>query len=195
MRRDRPCLQRPRRLVLLVAILIIGFAAAARGDEPTPVATRYGLGLEAGHVYDPGDDIDFVLASAFALYDYDRIWPHRAPEALRFRVEVAAGSTTGSHHSFLAAANMFAVYLFDRPRRSWQPYAEAGIGLFYTGFRVDGQGLRLNFNPQAGVGLEWRRSGGTPLYFNVRLHHVSNGDLHEDNRGLNSVLISAGAFF
>lgn len=182
-------------LFFLSAVLLGGSAFAASAVETDTAPTRYGVGLTAGQLYDPNEKTGFLLASAFALFDYDRVWPHRAPPRLRFRVEASAGSTTGSSRRFLASGNMFAVYQFGDRRTRWRPYAEAGIGVIYTDFRVDGQGLRVNFNPQAGLGLEWRRNGGAPLYFNLRLHHVSNGGLHEDNRGLNSVMLSVGTFF
>jgi lipid A 3-O-deacylase len=183
-------------LLLLLAAALLGAAAApAAGADAAYRLTRYGMALAAGHVYDPNEKINFVLASAFALYDYDRVWPHRAPDELGFRVEVTAGSTTGSQHRLMTSANMFAVYRFGRPQATWQPYAEAGIGLIYTDFKVDGQGLRFNFNPQAGLGVEWHRAERAPLFFNVRLHHVSNGGLYKKNRGINSVLVSVGTFF
>ncbi len=187
--------QRIALMLLLAVVLLTGRAVAVSATETATVPTRYGAGLAAGHLYDPNEGIDFVLASAFALFDYDRVWPHRAPPQLRFRVEASAGTTTGSFRRVLASANMFAVYRFERPGARWRPYAEAGIGVIYTDFRVAGQGLRVNFNPQAGLGVEWRRTGGAPLYVNLRLHHVSNGGLHEDNRGLNSALVSVGTFF
>lgn len=91
---------------------------------------------------------------------------------------------------------MLALYFLDFLRSErFRPYVEAGIGLIYTDFQVKGQGLRINFNPQAGVGTEINLGEGKPWFAALRLHHFSNGNLYKDNRGVNSVLIQVGRFF
>ncbi|WP_302504325.1 acyloxyacyl hydrolase [Geoalkalibacter halelectricus] len=170
---------------------------------PLPVAaaqelvpTRFGLGGNLGSVYDPNEKIDFVQVVGLALFDYDAVWPHRAPEALRFKVEANLGLTTAPKMRVIASGNMLALYFLDRLRSSrLRPYAEAGIGLIYTDFQVDGQGLRINFNPQAGIGTEIETNRYGVWFTAFRLHHVSNADLHRDNRGINSVVLSFGRFF
>ncbi|BCR03202.1 hypothetical protein DESUT3_02710 [Desulfuromonas versatilis] len=182
-----------RLFVWLLPLLLLPTLAC--GAQQT-VATRYGLGGTLGVVYDPGADIEFVQLNGFALFDYDAIWPHRAPEPLRFKLEGNLGATTSPRTRALVSANMLALYFLDGFRgATFRPYAEAGIGLIYSDFRVKGQGLRVNFNPQAGLGAELDWGSGPPGYVAVRLHHVSNGGLHEDNRGLNSVLLQFGWFF
>lgn len=175
-------------------------AGAAGAAEPPGTAEhvpdRFGAAALVGNTYDPRGDITFVQASGFALYDYDRVWPHRAPDALRFKVEGALGATTRPATRVVASAGMLALYYLDRFRTpAVRPYVEAGVGLIYTDFRVHGQGLRLNFNPQAGFGAEWRTAAGATYFAGFRLHHVSNGNLYRDNRGINSALVLAGRFF
>ncbi|RMH43391.1 MAG: acyloxyacyl hydrolase, partial [Gammaproteobacteria bacterium] len=74
------------------------------------------------------------------------------------------------------------------------PYIEGGIGLIYSDFQVAGQGLRFNFNPQLGIGLD-RLTGETGWFADLRLHHISNGNLHHDNRGINSLALVTGIYF
>lgn len=173
-------------------VLALTFAPDAAAQE---VPDRYGLGVSLGHAYDP-DQIDFVQFSGFALFDYDRVWRHPAPEALRFKIEANAGVTTAPHVRAMVSANMFACYYLE-PLSTvrLKPYAEAGIGLIYTDFRVSGQGWRVNFNPQAGVGTEIAAGDGPPWFAALRLHHLSNGGLYHENRGVNSVVLTVGRFF
>jgi lipid A 3-O-deacylase len=177
---------------ILLALLLPTISWAAEYYMPT----RYGMGGNFGLVYDPGGDYDFIQVNAFALFDYDAVWPHRAPEALRFKVEVNAGTTVESRLRAIVSANMFALYYFDFLRTAtFRPYGEAGIGLIYTDFQVEGQGLRVNFNPQLGIGTEIESGNGPPWFAALRLHHVSNAGLNHDNRGINSLVFQVGRFF
>lgn len=181
-----------RALFGIAAGLALTFATGAAAQE---VPDRYGLGITLGHAYDP-DAIDFVQLAGFVLYDYDRVWRHPAPEPLRFKVEASAGVTTHPWTRTILSANMLACYYLERLSTTrLKPYAEAGIGLIYTDFRVSGQGWRVNFNPQAGLGTEIATGDGPPWFVAARLHHLSNGGLYHENRGVNSVVLTVGRFF
>jgi len=181
------------RLAIFLVFLVASAAPAWARDDTVP--TRYALGGSVGLTYDPNNDIDFFLLSGAALFDYDRVWRHRAPEPLRFKVEGSAGLTTAPRSRAVVSANILALYFvrgWEKPRL--HPYVEAGIGLIYTDFQVDGQGLRVNFNPLAGVGTELDLGNAGQWFAVVRAHHVSNGGLYRDNRGINSVVMQIGFF-
>lgn len=162
-------------------------------STPT-IPDRYGLALLYANTYKPVNDVGFLMVTGVAFFDYEKVWHHKAPELLRFKVEVAAGSAVRDKSGFVGAANIFALYYLGRPAAAFRPYVEGGIGGIYTSFRVEGQGLRFNFNPQLGLGTEF--DVGNAVYFTaVRLHHISNGGLHHDNRGINSVALQLGRFF
>ncbi|MCA1794200.1 MAG: acyloxyacyl hydrolase [Desulfobacteraceae bacterium] len=160
--------------------------------------TMSGMSVNLGYTYDPADKIWFGQVSLFMLYDYDRIWPHKAPEALRFKVE---GSFGGSHLEqgdirFNAGINIFALYyLTDFETDSLRPYVEAGIGGMFTDYQVTGQDYRFNFNPQAGIGIEFKKDNFPPYFLSLRLHHLSNAGIGDTNRGLNSVVCMFGRYF
>ena len=174
-------------------LLVLGSAGAALAET---VPTRAGLGLNLGQGYDPGNEIRFVQVNGFVLFDYDRIWPHPAPEPLRFKVEANLGATISPQVRTLAAVNMLALYYLDPLRvAAFRPYFEAGIGLIYNDFRVRGMAWRFNFNPQLGLGAEIATDGAGTWLAALRLHHISNGGLNGDNRGNNSVLLQIGRYF
>ncbi len=150
------------------------------------------LGLYLGKAYD-WSDLDFALASWQALYDYETIWGHRAPEGLGIRLEADLGVATGTEFSgerLMASGNFLAVYEFgDLQRSQFVPYVEGGVGLIYTDFQREGQGSRVNFNPILGCGIRNRTT-----FLSLRLHHLSNGGLNEDNRGINSIVLGFGMY-
>jgi len=196
-------ISRLNRLLMLVSILLnisgvnfssgTAFAEEINADDAND---RYGLGAVIGNTYDPTDNIDFYLLSGCVLFDYERIWRHRAPEALRFKVEYCIGAAREKGARFMTSLNIFALYYPDLFKGNGaRPYVEGGIGIIYTDFRVKGQGLRINFNPQMGIGMEFGKEPREAYFLGFRLHHISNGDLYKDNRGVNSVLLMLGRYF
>lgn len=165
-------------------------------DRTDDVPNRYGLGMIMGNTYDPAGKIGFALLSGVALFDYDKIWHHAAPAPLRFKVEASIGSTWTKEKEVMASAGIFALYFLDRfSAHGFRPYVEGGIGGIYTGWKVEGQGSHLNFNPQIGIGTEFTIGSGPPFLTAVRLHHISNAGLKKDNRGANSIVLVVGRFF
>jgi hypothetical protein len=186
------------RLLFLCFLCLMIFPQAifAEDENPEEVPDRYGAATIIGYNYDPSENIVFGLLSGFALYDYDRIWPHAAPKALRFKVEFSAGATLKNEKGAILSAGFLALYYLDSlARGGLRPYVEGGIGGIFTQWRVDGQGSKVNFNPQIGVGTEFSLGSGPPFLAALRLHHISNAGLAGDNRGVNSVVFVLGRFF
>lgn len=157
---------------------------------------RFGMSIELANVYDPGHDIGFTLLTLFGLFDYGKIWHQDRPKELCFKVEGALGSTFRPETRAMASLGMAALYYVDQlASPQIRPYFEGGIGIIYTDFRVEGQGLRVNFNPQLGIGAELRNKEGSSSFAALRLHHVSNGNLYHDNRGFSSLVLQVGRFF
>lgn len=183
-------------LTLMPSLFLLGTGGAAwsGGAEDKAPPDRYGLTVIGGSTYAPRNDISLFMVSGFALFDYEKVWRHKAPDPLRFKVECIVGTAAGSEHGLIGSGGVLALYYIDRlSKGSFRPYFEAGIGAVYTDFRLKGQGLRVSFNPQMGAGFEFGDTS-SPLFTAVRLHHISNGGLHHDNRGINSVVVMMGRF-
>lgn len=180
----------------LLILLLLPTHPARAGIAELAHPERLGLGLTWGHSYDPDPTFGFAQLTGVAQYDYDRVWPHPAPAPLFFKLEGSLGlASRQGEERLLTSLNMLAQYYLAPTPARFRPYLEAGIGLNYSDFRVEGQGLRFNFNPQAGVGCDHRTQAGTIFFGNLRLHHLSNGGLDHDNRGVNSVLLQLGRYF
>lgn len=180
-------------LVLLSGVVISSSDAGAFSLENPQ---KRGVAVVLGSSYDPSPTFRFVQFSLMALYDYEQIMPHRAPEALRFKLEGNIGLADDSEPRLLASANFFALYyLKSLQTNTFSPYVEAGAGLVYSDFQVKDQGLRINFNPQIGVGSEWQGQDGKRYYGAIRAYHLSNSGLHKDNRGINGVTLQFGIYY
>lgn len=157
---------------------------------------RYGMGITAGNSYNLSGDIGYYMLTGFVLYDYDRVWKHNAPEQLMFKVEGNLGCAHYKRTRATLSANIFALYYLDSfEGKTFKPYVEGGIGIIYTDFQVPGQGMRVNFNPQLGIGAEIKTGSEKAFYMALRLHHISNGGIDDENRGINSVMGMFGFYF
>ncbi len=182
--------------LLLMFCFLSGSVSTSLGQNADSADSdnRYGFSLLTGGAYDP-DHFGLVLVQGFALLDYDKVAWHRAPEPLRLKLEVNLGLRTDPEPRLVLAGNALALYYLGNQSRAWRPYVEAGIGVIYTDFQVDGQGLRINFNPQCGVGMEHALANNNAMTVGIRFSHISNGNLHHDNRGINAALVSLGYLF
>lgn len=174
-------------------IVFFNLALSAAAEIPT----HYGIGVYAANSYSPESDITLVQGQWMGLWDYDSIWFHSAPENLAFKVETSVGGAyVGDTLRTAASVNMYAMfYIRALATKHFTPYFDAGIGLIYTDYQVEGMGLRTNFNPQLGLGTEYTTSTGSIWFGNIRMHHISNGGLDDDNTGLNSLAFSIGKYF
>ena len=178
-----------------LAVLLFAQPLRAEDQNEEEVPTRFGFGLSYGQSFHPDSEIGFILANYLVMFDYDKVWPHSAPENLRFKLEFSLGSTTTPENWPMGSAAMLALYYLDFPdSKAVRPYIEGGIGLIYTGFRVEGQGSRLNFNPKAGFGFEFP-IGRESLFTSLRWDHLSNAYLNRDNTSVDSVVLMFGAYF
>ncbi|SDP48668.1 acyloxyacyl hydrolase [Desulforhopalus singaporensis] len=157
---------------------------------------KTGVAISGGSSYDPEPTFDFLQMSLCAIYDYEDIMPHPAPDPLKFKFELNAGGTDHPDTRLLTSFNFYAVYyLYALSAPTMTPYIEGGAGIVYSDFQVEGQGLRLNFNPQAGIGCEWQPHPDHTLFTAFHAYHISNGGLNSDNRGINGVLVQFGYYF
>ncbi len=192
-----------KQVIVSAAFIAVGLllpdAPRAAAPEPPPPRTttleptRAGAALSCGVSYDPSG-VDFCLLTGILLFDYDRVWPHDAPATLRFRVEYSLGAISKPQTRLMTSLNMIAhLYYPVLSAARVRPYLGGGIGLIYTDFKVEGQGWRFNFNPLLGLGFEF---GPDPAFFlEMRIHHISNGGLDEENQGVNSVQLMLGRWF
>jgi hypothetical protein len=162
-----------------------GRAVDAAGDS----AAGYGLravGVGVGHAQNwspKSDSIIWNQASLLLVFDHDPFFPYQPSPSLLWVVEADAGLTEQPANKAVASAGIHALWSPWRPL-GWRPFLSGGIGGIYTDWQVQGQSLRVNFNPQVGLGAEM----GERWLLTLRVHHLSNAGLSSPNVGVNSVL-------
>ena len=187
-----------RLLCLIIVMVFLGNAHTALSEDnnESDIPTRYGMAAVLGKTFDPVDNIYFTQLSGFIMWDYDKIWHHWAPAPLRFKVEGTAGLTVSPQTRAMVSVGMMGLYYLEFVSSDrLVPYLEGGIGVVYTDFQVEGQGSRFNFNPQIGIGAEFEVDSGASFFTALRLSHISNAGLHDENRGVNSLVWMLGRFF
>ena len=211
-------------VTIAICCLLLGFLSPARAGELPPIAAdrpaaaagtapdvadpapknvakkeplpnQYGVMAEYGYSFDPTPNMHSLLARVSAVFDYGTVWHQDCPNTLRFKVEGAAGSTLNPGNNLIVSANMLALKYPFGLGNAFRPYVEAGIGVIYTEFRVQNQGLHFNFNPVLGAGFELPQQNGKNLFAALRLYHLSNAEIDHENRGVNSVAVQVGRFF
>lgn len=181
-------------LLLFVAAFLLQPESVSAFSLQSPQQT--GVAVSLGSSYSPQPTFSYAQLSYLALYDYQQIMPHAAPESLRIKLEASLGVADDSRLRALGSLNFFAFYyLRNLSRGSFKPYLEAGAGVIFSDFQVAGQGLRFNFNPQAGIGAEWQVESGQRWFSALRAQHISNSELHKDNQGINAVAVQLGIYF
>lgn len=184
-------------IVILLLFIMGSLRIASAGEGASnEIPTRYGLAGVLGNTFDPVSDIHYFQVTGFIMWDYDKVWHHRAPDPLRWKLEGTVGITISPEPRAMIFVGMMALYYLEflsAPRLL--PYLEGVIGVIYTDFQVEGQGLRFNFNPLIGIGTEFKSDSGPPFFAGFRLSHISNGGLHDENRGVNSFFLMVGRFF
>ncbi len=178
--------------ITICVIMLTQFPSMLQAASTTKME-HIGIGINLGSSYDPDPTFGFAQITLSAIYDYETIMHHQAPEPLKFKFEGNLGFADYSGTRLLTSFNFYALYYLRSIQTShFVPYIEGGAGIVYSDFQVEGQGLRINFNPQAGVGCEWKLRSGTTLFSAVHAYHISNGGLDSDNRGINGILFQMG---
>ena len=184
-------------LVLTVLVILISSVETVADETGSDtVSDHYGLGGAMGNSYKSTGDVSFAQVFGFALIDYEKVWGHAAPDPLRFKIEYSFGTAFEPDRRIITSANILALYYLDQiSSENIRPYLEAGIGVIYTDFQLKDQGSRINFNPVAGAGVEFSLDSKQIIFAAVRVHHISNADLYQDNRGINSIVFMIGRSF
>jgi lipid A 3-O-deacylase len=185
-------------LLITVTVILCCPVSLLAQDRERYIPTESGISLNSGYTYDPSDNTMFLQVSMFRLYDYGSVWRHKAPKNLRFKIEgsVGAARLDDKDVRIIANTNILALLYLDQFESGRiKPYLEAGTGVIYTDYQVSGQDYRFNFNPQAGIGVEFIRKGKANRFAALRMHHLSNSGIGSSNRGQNSIIFIFGQFF
>jgi lipid A 3-O-deacylase len=159
-------------------------------------AVSVGLGdnshtsLGGGNVRENITFVSLMFSTGKVFKELDR------GRTLQWSVEgsVSRAEQEGDSRRAIGVTPLF-VYNFKSSGRI-AAFAEAGLGLLYTDLDPERFGSSFNFTPQAGIGIRFHLTDERSIRLGVRLHHISNGGLDDDNnRSIDSHFFIVGISF
>ena len=77
----------------------------------------------------------------------------------------------------------------------FRPFIGGLAGMLYSNRRIPDGAFRLNFSPQAEIGLSFGSRSHQFWNIEMRYAHISDAGLHHPNPGVNTILVLAGYTF
>jgi lipid A 3-O-deacylase len=106
-------------------------------------------------------------------------------------LELSGSYVFNGFGSFIIGPSALLRYNFVNPRWIIVPYVQVGGGIVYTDAYKDmgqrGIGQAIEFTPQISIGFHYRCTAHWSLDGEAMYHHISNANLAERNRGINSL--------
>jgi hypothetical protein len=199
-----PSIRKKRKLLLaLLGTMLILWAWSAYADEVAEWkgpfqkgATEWSLSFGYGdNFHFPGDVREDVR-----FYFFNPSWGKvlkewKGSRSLEFLMEgFFAYSRQDSEDRYALGITPLFLYNFQVVHKVIL-FLELGAGILYTDLDPEHFGSHFNFTPQGGIGLRYEVAPGRFLKLSYLFHHISNGGLSDDNRGINSHFICLGLSF
>lgn len=159
------------------------------------VHNQTGISFITGQMIDPNTNTYVNGVSLSYLTPYNFLISKTAPEYIRLRSELTIAKVSNEINGEYVSFGFLAVRYLNPPTTGWRPYVEAGVGLSYASYKIDGQSYNVNFNPKIGFGTDYTNAQGDTYFSSFRLSHFSNGNLGKENNGINTLNISVGRYF
>ena len=160
----------------------------AAGSLALDLSTAWATDLDDGDYWMPlSIGVSWFAADGFSLdlaaemYTVDASTPEVSPRQVY--TATGGGGSIGITWHFLEGR------LGDR---DWSIFADAGVGLLWTGDDLPPGGTRLNFTPRAGFGGTLGLDDRTRLTLGLRWFHVSNAQTGSDNPGIDALQLVGG---
>jgi hypothetical protein len=158
--------------------------AAAFGTEDT-----WRLNFLAGGGFAVDEDKDTIFGLAGVGFSYFII------ENISLEIELyGAGFDQPGEDAAGIGFNLLVRWHFVA-QDTWSLYFDGGAGMLGTTANVPPGTISFNFTPQAGVGATFEIADETRLFVGVRLHHISNANIGDQNFGLDNIMAYAGVSF
>jgi opacity protein-like surface antigen len=164
------------------------------GPQQAGIALGYGHGID----FAGSDRLESHEVREFIVRPHWQIGLTRRPEepawyggALALRVEATILANFRPRKGVAAGLGLFLRYDFLR----WEPFApylQAGAGVIDLEFDLADQADGLAFTPEAGAGLCYRVGPRASVDAGMRFHHVSNGNSHLPNGGIDTLQFMLG---
>ena len=138
------------------------------------------------------EDIKFVPF----LVSWNKVFKEFANYAsLEYAVEgIISYARQESKNTYMAGVTPLLIYNFKNYLKL-TPYVEAGAGFVVTNLYPEGFGGDWGFTPQVGIGFRYAVKNNQFIKFSYRYHHISNANLKDDNKSIDSNFFFIGFSF
>ena len=164
----------------------------SEGTTEWSFSAGYGKNFNALRHANVSEDIEFVPL----LVSWNTVFKEFTNNSsLAYGVEgIISYAKNESKDAYLAGVTPLLIYNFKNYGKL-TPYVEAGVGFVVTDLSPKGFGGDWGFTPQAGIGLRFEVKDGQFIKFSYRYHHISNADLKDDNKSIDSNFFFIGFSF
>ena len=185
---------------ILGAVLADGPARAepstqgSQGAPACPLLSPQEMSFRFAYGYGDQDALDFYTFGPRVAYDFPDFVPAILGNRIRLAIE-ATGSWIHGHNQNGDGEFAFSPLIFNYRYDTgsfFVPYVEGGEGIVLTTLSHMHIGGPFEFSSQGGGGFDLFFSHENALSFDVRLRHISNLGIYNENRGLNTVFFTIG---
>jgi hypothetical protein len=139
------------------------------------------------------DDFEYAQMNVRLGWILDEPGPHWfLPNGnLEALFELSNSLIYDGYGSYIGGVTVLLRYNFLEKYATCTPYAQAGAGVVYTdAYQEKDQiaiGQAIEFTPQASFGFRYHIRERWTMDFEFMVHHISNANLAERNRGINAI--------
>ena len=191
---------------LFISLLLLASASICVAEESEKALDvwmpkgRVDWGFQASYGRSHGSSLPERTQGILAV-TYDRVLTGPVgPGFLRGRMGVTVElipvfllSQTSST-AYGAGFNLLGRHYLDT-HGSVRPFITLGAGMILSEDAIPEGSAKLNFTPQAGLGIQWRSPAGRMVTVEYRFHHLSNASRVQPNPGINSSVVLVGFSF
>jgi hypothetical protein len=169
----------------------------SQGAPASPLLSPQEISFRFAYGSGERDAIDFYTFGPRVAYDFPDFVPAILGNRLRLAIEATGSIIYGRGHDGdgeFAFSPLIFNYRYDTGG-FFVPYVEGGEGIVLTTLSNMHIGGPFEFSSQAGGGFHLffdHLSHENALSFDIRLRHISNLGISNENRGLNTVFFTIG---
>jgi len=177
---------------MLLPLQVYAVGLFSEGTTEWSFSVGYGKNFTAIRHSTVSEDIKFVPL----LVSWDKVFKEFTNDSsLAYGVEgIISYARYESKDDYLAGVTPLLIYNFKNYGKL-TPYVEAGVGFAVTNLDPKGFGGDWGFTPQAGIGLRFTVKDGQFISFSCRYHHISNANLKDENKSIDSIFFLIGFSF
>jgi lipid A 3-O-deacylase len=173
--------------VMIVSVCIAVFCGTAAAElKFSEGRWRIEMGTFATFATSADDDFGDAYMTGSVEYEFPA-FPHG-----KLGLKLMPLFVTSDEDPVLAGGPGLTARIYSRKDTYDGIFGEVGISALWESREFDGNGSRINFLSEAGLGYKFRDAD---WHVTLKVQHLSNANLDKDNTGVNGIGLAAGYTF